>query len=84
MASPEHIAADRRPPVGTAMTYLVGGTPRTGRVCYYQRGTGAVTWQVQDDQPPWVWRCLYLGSKDIVEPAQYGTASRTVDTWVEQ
>lgn len=83
MPTPEQIAADPRPPIGMAMTYLVGGTPRTGRVCFYERGTCPryLTWQVQDDLPPWAWRCLYLGSKDIIEPAEYRHGARRPTAW---
>lgn len=72
MVATEHeLAADRRPPVGLTMTYLVEDVPRTGRVCYYERGTGSRTWSVCDDLPPYVWRTLMLDDARIVGPAEY-------------
>lgn len=71
VATPHQIEADRRPPIGLTMTYLVEGVPRTGRVCYYERGTGFRTWQVCDDLRPNVWRTLVLEDRRIVAPAEY-------------
>lgn len=71
MPTPHQIEADRRPPVGLTMTYLVEDVPRTGRVCEYQRGTRSRTWQVCDDLSPHVWRTLMLDDARIVEPAEY-------------
>lgn len=71
MPTQHQIAADRRPPVKLAMTYLVEGIPRTGTVCHYQRGTGSRMWQVCDDLPPYVWRTLMLDDRRIVAPAEY-------------
>lgn len=72
MAATEYqLAADRRPPIGLPMTYLVEGAPRTGRVCFYQRGTGSRTYQVCDDLAPYVWRTMMLDDPRIIEPAEY-------------
>jgi len=65
------VEADRRPPIDLTMTYLVEGYPRTGRVCYYERGTGSPTYQVCDDLAPHVWRTLMLDDARIVAPAKY-------------
>jgi hypothetical protein len=71
VATQHQIDADRRPPIGLPMTYRVGGVPRTGRVCYYQRGTGHPDYQVCDDLYPNVWRTLVLDDARIVEPPEY-------------
>ncbi len=70
-ATQHQIDADRRPPIGLTMTYFVEGAQRTGRVCFYQRGTGRRDYQVCDDLSPYVWRTLWLGDPHIVEPAEY-------------
>ena len=70
-ATQHQIDADRRPPIGLTMTYLVEDVPRTGRVCFYQRGTGHRDYQVCDDLWPHAWHTLWLGDPHIVEPAEY-------------
>lgn len=70
-ATQHQIEADRRPPIGSTMTYRVGGVERTGVVCHYERGSGQRWWQVCDDLSPFVWRTLMLDDVRIVEPAEY-------------
>lgn len=70
-ATQHQIDADRRPPIGLTMTYRVEGAQRTGRVCYYERGTGSRTYQVCDDLSPHVWRTLMLDDVRIIAPAEY-------------
>jgi len=72
MAATQHqIDADRRPPIGLAMTYRVEGVARTGRVCYYERGTGSRTYQVCDDLAPYVWCTLMVDDARIISPPEY-------------
>lgn len=71
VATPHQIEADRRPPISSSMTYLVGGVPRTGTVCHYERGSGSRWWMVCDDLSPYVWRVLALQDRRIVAPAEY-------------
>lgn len=70
-ATQHQIDADRRPPIGLTMTYRVGEAERTGRVCYYERGSGQRWWQVCDDLSPFAWRTLMLDDARIVAPAEY-------------